>query len=156
MHRLRQVLAANREPARLFDEVMQALARFGGEPRDDISLCDVRMLGPDSVAPQPVVYSDSGRSSPLDWAMDFELRGDSLRRFNPVPYLVQLLQEIHGLRPVSGMLHSVLSELYSMLWSTGCWGWIRVSSATPRGSRNTIASVASGWPTRSRASYALA
>ncbi|QXH50056.1 fused response regulator/phosphatase [Pseudomonas fakonensis] len=122
VHRLQQVLAANREPARLFDEVMQALARFGGEPRDDISLCDVRMLGPDSVAPQPVVYSDSGRSSPLDWAMDFELRGDSLRRFNPVPYLVQLLQEIHGLRPVSGMLHSVLSELYSNALEHGVLG----------------------------------
>lgn len=120
--RLHQVLAANREPAQLFDELMQALARFGGQARDDISLCDVRMLGPDSAAVQAVVYSDSGRSSPLDWSLDFELRGDSLRRFNPVPYLVQLLQEIHGLRPSSGLLHSVLSELYANALEHGVLG----------------------------------
>jgi two-component system, HptB-dependent secretion and biofilm response regulator len=122
VQRLRQVLASNREPDRLFDEVMQALAHFGGRPRDDISLCDIRMLAPDQVVVPAVVYSDSGRSSPLDWSMRFELRGESLRRFNPVPYLVQLLQEIHGLRPISGRLHSVLSELYSNALEHGVLG----------------------------------
>lgn len=122
VQRLRQVLAANRDPAVLFDEVMQALARFGGQSRDDISLCDIRMLEPDHGMAQAVVYSDSGRSSPLDWSMQFELRGESLRRFNPVPYLVQLLQEIHGLRPSSGRLHSVLSELYSNALEHGVLG----------------------------------
>jgi len=72
--------------------------------------------------PQAVVYSDSGRSSPLDWSLQFELRGESLGRFNPVPYLVQLLQEIHGLRPSSGKLHSVLSELYSNALEHGVLG----------------------------------
>jgi len=122
VQRLRQVLAANRDPAVLFDEVMQALARFGGQSRDDISLCDIRMLEPDHGMAQAVVYSDSGRSSPLDWSMQFELRGESLGRFNPVPYLVQLLQEIHGLRPSSGRLHSVLSELYSNALEHGVLG----------------------------------
>lgn len=122
VQRLRQVLAVNRDPAVLFDEVMQALARFGGQSRDDISLCDIRMLEPDHGMAQAVVYSDSGRSSPLDWSMQFELRGESLRRFNPVPYLVQLLQEIHGLRPSSGRLHSVISELYSNALEHGVLG----------------------------------
>ncbi|CAI8763827.1 fused response regulator/phosphatase [Pseudomonas soli] len=122
VQRLRQVLADNRDPTMLFDEVMQALARFGGQSRDDISLCDIRMLEPDHGMAQAVVYSDSGRSSPLDWSMQFELRGESLGRFNPVPYLVQLLQEIHGLRPSSGRLHSVLSELYSNALEHGVLG----------------------------------
>ncbi|MCI0912571.1 ATP-binding SpoIIE family protein phosphatase [Pseudomonas putida] len=113
VERLRAVLAANRDPARLFDEVMEALERFCGRPRDDISLCDIRMFTAQERVPAPTIYSDSGRSSPLDWSLGFELRGESLKRFNPVPYLVQLLQEIHGLRPRTGALHSVLSELYS-------------------------------------------
>ncbi|WP_145189343.1 fused response regulator/phosphatase [Pseudomonas sp. URMO17WK12:I11] len=113
VERLHQVLAANREPAALFDELMQALARFGGRPRDDISLCDIRMFASSERVPAPTLYSDSGRSSPLDWSLGFVLRGETLRRFNPVPYLVQLLQEIHGLRPHTGALHSVLSELYA-------------------------------------------
>ncbi|MCU7281524.1 fused response regulator/phosphatase [Pseudomonas peradeniyensis] len=122
VERLLEVLAANRDPVVLFDEVMQALAGFGGQSRDDISLCDIRMLAPEHVVPQAVVYSDSGRSSPLDWSLQFELRGESLGRFNPVPYLVQLLQEIHGLRPSSGKLHSVLSELYSNALEHGVLG----------------------------------
>lgn len=75
VQRLRQVLAGNRQPDRLFDEVMQALEHFGRRPRDDISLCDIRMLAPDQVVVPAVIYSDSGRSSPLDWSMRFELRG---------------------------------------------------------------------------------
>jgi len=122
VERLREVLAANRDPAQLFDEVMQALARFGGSPRDDISLCDIRMFSGEDRVPAPTLYSDSGRSSPLDWALAFELRGESLKRFNPVPYLVQLLQEIHGLRPRTGALHNVLSELFSNALEHGVLG----------------------------------
>lgn len=122
VERLRTVLAANRDPVRLFDEVMQALQGFGGRPRDDISLCDIRMFAAEERVPAPTLYSDSGRSSPLDWSLGFELRGESLKRFNPVPYLVQLLQEIHGLRPRTGALHSVLSELYSNALEHGVLG----------------------------------
>ncbi|WP_153774589.1 fused response regulator/phosphatase [Pseudomonas sp. MNR3A] len=122
VERLREVLAANRDPGRLFDEVMQALERFGGVPRDDISLCDIRMAEPGGLAPVAPVYSDSGRSSPLDWSLSLVLHADSLKRFNPVPYLLQFLQEIHGLRPSSGVLHSVLGELYSNALEHGVLG----------------------------------
>ncbi|NIE78565.1 fused response regulator/phosphatase [Pantoea sp. Tr-811] len=121
VERLHEVLAANREPACLFDELMQALERFGRR-RDDISLCDIRMFTAQEQVPAPTLYSDSGRSSPLDWSLGFELRGESLKRANPVPYLVQLLQEIHGLRPRTGDLHSVLSELYSNALEHGVLG----------------------------------
>ena len=50
------------------------------------------------------------------------MRGESLKRFNPVPYLVQLLQEIHGLRARTGSLHAVLSELYSNALEHGVLG----------------------------------
>ncbi|HFL7938935.1 TPA: SpoIIE family protein phosphatase [Pseudomonas putida] len=122
VQRLRAVLADNRDPVHLFDEVMQALERFGGRPRDDISLCDIRMFSDEDCVPAPMIYSDSGRSSPLDWSLGFEVRGESLKRFNPVPYLVQLLQEIHGLRARTGNLHSVLSELYSNALEHGVLG----------------------------------
>jgi len=122
VERLRAVLADNRDPAQLFDEVMQALEQFGGHPRDDISLCDIRMFSAEERVPAPMIYSDSGRSSPLDWSLRFEVRGESLKSFNPVPYLVQLLQEIHGLRARTGSLHAVLSELYSNALEHGVLG----------------------------------
>ncbi|ANY88679.1 MULTISPECIES: ATP-binding SpoIIE family protein phosphatase [Pseudomonas] len=122
VQRLEQVLRANRDPARLLPELMQALERFGGRPRDDISLCDVCMVEPKWQAPASVPDAQAGRSGPLHWSLHFELRGESLKRFNPVPYLVQLLQEIHGLRPNGGLLHTVLSELYANALEHGVLG----------------------------------
>ena len=122
VERLREVLASNRDAEQLFQEVHQALARFGGRPRDDISLLDIRMLDPENPLPPAVVYSDGLHGGALQWSLRFELRDVSLKSLNPVPYLLQLLQEIHGLRAVTGALHSVLSELYSNALEHGVLG----------------------------------
>jgi CheY-like chemotaxis protein len=111
--RLQQVFAHNHEPDMLFEDIQQALADFGGQSRDDVSMVQIGMVAPDHLLPPALIYSDSGQSSPLDWSVGFEFRADTLKRFNPLPYLLQLLQEIHGLRAQSGALYSVLAELYS-------------------------------------------
>lgn len=54
--------------------------------------------------------------------MSFEFRAQTLKRFNPMPYLLQLLLEVHGLRAQSGALYSVLSELYSNALEHGVLG----------------------------------
>ncbi|HXQ99134.1 MAG TPA: ATP-binding protein, partial [Pseudomonas sp.] len=61
-------------------------------------------------------------SSPLDWSASFEFRASTLKRFNPLPYLLQLLQEVHGLRLQSSELYIVLSELYSNALEHGVLG----------------------------------
>ncbi|MBF8742889.1 ATP-binding SpoIIE family protein phosphatase [Pseudomonas guariconensis] len=120
--RLQQVMAGKGDSARLLDDIMQALERFGGRPRDDISLCDIGMIEPQRHGPIPADYADNGHGSPLNWSLHFELQAESLKRFNPVPYLVQLLQEVHGLRPSGGLLHTVLSELYANALEHGVLG----------------------------------
>jgi CheY-like chemotaxis protein len=113
VQRLQQVLGANREPELLIEEILQALNDFGGKARDDVSMLEITA---DEVAmpmPPPLIYSDSGASSPLDWSASFEFRASTLKRFNPLPYVVQLLLEVHGLRAQTSALHSVLAELYS-------------------------------------------
>ena len=122
VERLQQVIALNRTPALLFEELLQALQAFGGRARDDVSLCDIRMLEPAADLPANAGHADRGRSSPLDWSLGFELRGETLRWVNPVPQLLQLLQEIHGLRPLAGHLHSVFAELYSNALEHGVLG----------------------------------
>lgn len=122
VERLQQVFAANREPDRLFSDINQALRDFRGEARDDVSMVEVAMLDLAQVSPTAPVYSDSGQSCPLDWSVSFEFRGATLRRFNPLPYLLQLLLEVHGLRAQSGALHSVLAELYSNALEHGVLG----------------------------------
>ncbi|MNK82295.1 hypothetical protein D3C87_1020620 [compost metagenome] len=54
--------------------------------------------------------------------MSFEFRAATLKRFNPLPYLLQLLLEVHGLRAQSSALYSVLAELYSNALEHGVLG----------------------------------
>ncbi len=122
VERLQQVFADNRQPDRLFEDIEAALRDFGGQARDDVSMVEVSLLAPDQLAAPALVYSDSGQSSPLDWSVSFEFRAASLKRFNPLPYLLQLLLEVHGLRAQSGALYSVLAELYSNALEHGVLG----------------------------------
>ena len=122
VERLQHVFANNREPDLLFEDIEAALRDFGGQARDDVSMVEVSLLAPDKLAQPAPVYSDSGQSSPLDWSVSFEFRAATLKRFNPLPYLLQLLLEVHGLRAQSGALYSVLAELYSNALEHGVLG----------------------------------
>ncbi|PKA67793.1 response regulator receiver domain-containing protein [Pseudomonas baetica] len=122
VERLQQVFANNREPDQLFEDIERALQAFRGEARDDVSMVEVSLLAPAQVKPSTPVYSDSGQSCPLDWSVSFEFRGTTLKRFNPLPYLLQLLLEVHGLRVQGGAIYSVLAELYSNALEHGVLG----------------------------------
>ncbi|SEM72842.1 Response regulator receiver domain-containing protein [Pseudomonas sp. ok272] len=122
VERLQQVFADNRAPDRLFEEIEHALDDFRGQARDDVSLVEISLLAPEQISPPAMVYSDSGQSCPLDWSVSFEFRAATLKRFNPLPYLLQLLLEVHGLRAQSGALYSVLVELYSNALEHGVLG----------------------------------
>ncbi|MHC8321652.1 ATP-binding SpoIIE family protein phosphatase [Pseudomonas sp. GB2N2] len=122
VERLQQVFAANRQPDQLFEDIEQALRDFRGEARDDVSMVEISLLEAAQLSPPALVYSDSGQSCPLDWSVSFEFRAATLKRFNPLPYLLQLLLEVHGLRAQSGALYSVLAELYSNALEHGVLG----------------------------------
>ena len=122
VERLQAVFAANREPDRLFEDIEQALRDFRGQARDDVSMVEISLLDSAEAQVSAPVYSDSGQSCPLDWSASFEFRGATLRRFNPLPFLLQLLLEVHGLRSQSGALYSVLAELYSNALEHGVLG----------------------------------
>jgi CheY-like chemotaxis protein len=123
VERLERVFALNQQPDRLFEEIEQALKDFRGQARDDVSMVEVSLLlEAQQLSPPVMVYSDSGQSSPLDWSVSFEFRAATLKRFNPLPYLLQLLLEVHGLRAHSGALYSVMAELYSNALEHGVLG----------------------------------
>lgn len=120
--RLHAVFAANRQPDALIDEIQRALNAFRGQARDDVSMVEVSMVELSRLGSPTVTYSDSGESSPLDWSVSFEFRAATLKRFNPLPYLLQLLLEVHGLRSQGGALYSVLAELYTNALEHGVLG----------------------------------
>ncbi len=120
--RLLNVFAANRQPDLLFEEIQQALTAFRGEAHDDVSMVEVCMVESDTLPRPALAFVDNGHSSPLDWAASFEFRAQTLKRFNPLPFLLQLLLEVHGLRFQGGALYSVLAELYSNALEHGVLG----------------------------------
>lgn len=120
--RLLEVFARNRVPAQLFAEIQQALTLFSGEQQDDVSLLEVSLVEDGALARPPLAFADSGQSHPLDWSASFEFRGETLRHFNPLPFLLQLLLEVQGLRPQGGALYTVLAELYSNALEHGVLG----------------------------------
>lgn len=122
VERLLQVLDANRQPQQLIAEVERALHDFQGCSRDDVSMVQITSQLAQRPQVPAMLYSDSGQCSPLDWSASFEFRASTLRQFNPLPYLLQLLMEVHGLRPQSAVIHAVLSELYSNALEHGVLG----------------------------------
>ncbi|MDD0843858.1 fused response regulator/phosphatase [Pseudomonas sp. Gutcm_11s] len=120
--RLLQVFAARHAPERLFDEIQAALVAFRGEAQDDVSMIELSMIDDVALARPPLAFSDSGQSSPLDWSAGFEFRAAALKRFNPLPFLLQLLMEVRGLRAQGGALYTVMAELYSNALEHGVLG----------------------------------
>jgi two-component system, HptB-dependent secretion and biofilm response regulator len=120
--RLHEVFAANRQPDALIDEIQQALSAFRGQAGDDVSMVEITLVDPGLLGSPVMTYSDSGQSSPLDWSASYEYRAATLKRFNPLPFLLQQLLEVHGLRTQSGALYSVLSELYTNALEHGVLG----------------------------------
>lgn len=133
VERLQRVLADNRDPQHLIAEVEQALLDFQGSSRDDVSMVHITSQLPQKLGAPPMLYSDSGQCSPLDWSASFEFRAVSLQQFNPLPYLLQLLMEVHGLRPQGPVIHAVLSELYSNALEHGVLGLDSSLKRDPQG-----------------------
>ncbi|WP_254925011.1 ATP-binding SpoIIE family protein phosphatase [Pseudomonas fragi] len=122
VERLEQVLDANRHPLQLIAEVEQALRDFQGQARDDVSMVQITSQLPAFLGVPAMVYSDSGQCSPRDWSASFEFRAPTLQQFNPLPYVLQLLMEVHGLRAQGPVIHAVLAELYSNALEHGVLG----------------------------------
>lgn len=121
VERLEAVLASNQDRDRLFEDIRQALQAFHGETRDDVSMVQVAAV--DSASLPPAALSpDRGQPTPTDWTVSFEFRAETLKRYNPLPFLLQLLQEVRGLRDQSGALYTVLTELYSNALEHGVLG----------------------------------
>ncbi|MFT5451739.1 MAG: CheY-like chemotaxis protein [Enterobacterales bacterium] len=59
---------------------------------------------------------------PLDWALQYELRADTLRSFDPLPLVLQILMECPGLNPYRGRVFTILAELYSNALDHGVLG----------------------------------
>jgi len=123
--RLRQVFRASSGPEQTFDAILDSVHRFVGsrEREDDLTLIEVQMQEPEPLSrrlaePKPrrvgSIEPESHPDSVLsEWTLSLEILPASLRLFDPMPLLLNLLTEVPGLRQHSGSLYTILSELYA-------------------------------------------
>ncbi|MEH6389357.1 MAG: fused response regulator/phosphatase [Pseudomonas profundi] len=99
-------------PQLFFDGLLQAIEAFHGAPQDDISLLELVMQEP--VQQRPTRTGTAGQAqSAQDWQLAYTFRAASVRHYNPLPFLLEALMDIPGLRPHIGSIFVILSELYS-------------------------------------------
>jgi two-component system, HptB-dependent secretion and biofilm response regulator len=120
--RLLAVFGQNQQADQLFAEIQLAISEFCGAAQDDVSMVEVTLVDEASLSRPALAFSDCSQFSPLDWSASFEFRAQTLRQFNPLPFLLQLLLEVQELRSQAGALYTVLAELYSNALEHGVLG----------------------------------
>ena len=133
--RLQQVFSNNQDASQLFAEVNHSVANFIGDTdmSDDISIAEVRMVDKsllDSLQHKPL--KDVAMAA-MDWCYSYEIRPQTIRHSDPMPILQKVLMDIPGLRPRSGELFTVLSELYANALEHGVLKLDSSMKKTPQG-----------------------
>ena len=99
----------------LFDTVRTSVFDFIGANAcdDDFTLVEVAMVPLAALGAMPAVVGNRDASGPSSFRLRYELRDASLRSFNPLPMLQQLMQDVPGLRGFTSTLYTILAELYA-------------------------------------------
>ena len=113
--RLFDVLERNEDPNHLFAEINLSVNCFIGEGalNDDISIIEVEVVKPEEFSVSVPEYVADRGTGPRDWSLGYTLRADTLRDFDPLPLMLNILMQVPFLRPVAGQIYTVMSELYS-------------------------------------------
>ncbi len=129
--RLEQVISAQSQSESVFPAIQSAVEHFRGGPDDDLTFVEVNLVGgsEEPAGPDP----EARWGGPQDWSFQYELRPASLRAFDPLPLVLQMLMESPDLRPHRGRVFTILSEMYSNALDHGVLGLDSALKNTPEG-----------------------
>lgn len=123
--RIQQTIQDTQDQGAIFSAIETAVKKHTGssEQDDDYTMVEITMVNEEDMGEY---FAERGKSflagGPKDWSMTYELRPQTLRDFNPLPLITHLLMEVPGLRPHSGKIYTILSELYSNALEHGVLG----------------------------------
>ncbi len=105
------VLAEAGQHDQQFDRLLKAIKNFHGRKDDDLSLLQVSM--PAETIPSTAAMRLRSHREMHDWRLEHVFRAQAIRTQNPLPWLLDELLRVPGLRDHAGTLATVLSELFS-------------------------------------------
>ena len=133
--RLKAIFAESDDDEKLFALVNDTVNGFIADTdrSDDLSIAEITMVDQHEFDCQGRLLPKSVDVMPADWAFSFEVHPVSLRNADPLPILQKILTDLPGLRPRSGELFTVLSELYSNALEHGVLGLRSDTKMSPQG-----------------------
>ncbi len=120
---LHQILYDNAGKPNIFSTILTSVQTHIGasEKDDDMSLVEIEMQDVDVVATIDNL-SEKKQGNLTDWYMHFNLPATSLKEFDPLPLLMNIISEVPGLRQHRTPLYTVLAELYTNALEHGVLG----------------------------------
>ncbi|MFT7128242.1 MAG: CheY-like chemotaxis protein [Gammaproteobacteria bacterium] len=133
--RLLSVFNNNIDEESLFCDVNDAVNEFVGEEEagDDISIVEVTIVKPKDFEVLATEVHPEFEDGPNDWSFSYELRQDTLRDFDPLPLLLQILLQVPSLRRFGGQIFTILAELYANALDHGVLGLSSSIKISPGG-----------------------
>ncbi|MFT5084639.1 MAG: serine phosphatase RsbU (regulator of sigma subunit) [Lentisphaeria bacterium] len=132
--RLHHILYEEKGKVDIFDSILCKVQKHIGstEKDDDMSLVEIEMHDIDIVN-EVAHVSERKQGSLADWHMSFDLPESSLREFDPLPLLMNIISEVPGLRQHRTPLYTVLAELYTNALEHGVLSLSSELKSTPDG-----------------------
>ncbi|BCD98955.1 fused response regulator/phosphatase [Marinagarivorans cellulosilyticus] len=132
--RLNAILYAQSPVDTIFDTVLKSVQNHIGDSDgdDDVSIVSLEMPN-DEVAEKVLKSAPKSRGSLADWAMTLKLNTSSLKTFDPLPLLLNVISEVPHLRQSSSVLYTVLSELFNNAVEHGVLGLSSKLKSSPEG-----------------------
>ncbi|ABD81439.1 SpoIIE family protein phosphatase [Saccharophagus degradans] len=131
--RLHDLMQELRGKNTLFDTILGRVHQHIGanDKDDDISLVEI-IIQNIEVVPEntDAILSQSGMQ---DWSMDLTLSESSLKEFDPLPLLINIVTQVPGLQKNSTFLYTMLAELYANALEHGVLALKSADKHDPRG-----------------------
>lgn len=117
----------------LFNNVLSSVQRYIGrtEKDDDISFVEIKIQ---DIELKPEVESKVATANGMqDWNMAYTLEANSLKQFDPLPLLINIITQVPGLKKNSTSLYTVLAELYANALEHGVLKLKSIDKSDPKG-----------------------
>jgi len=113
LHRLLKTFKDNTQGSELFNSILSDCADFceGAAQTDDITLLELCHI-------ENIYYGDDVEFTneycdPSNWSMQFSLDIKSLRQFDVLPFIMQVINQLQPLESGRTSLHTVLTEMFT-------------------------------------------
>jgi len=108
----------------VYDDLLKAVADYtqSDKQTDDYTLIEYTIDDLNHNIDTAEDFSDEERQESMEWCFDYDFRPSTLRQFDPLPLVLQILNECSGLKDYRGRVFTVLAELFTNALDHGVLG----------------------------------